>query len=265
MHKFKDRLKLVVQTGLRWLWVANSRWGATVSLPVKGKLVVVVLAYQVERMKNVESLIRSALKCTFVEKVIVSNNNPQLHIRNWVKLTEPRLILLDQSVRRGAGYRWELIRRESADFCLAIDDDILLFPKQIARLTGHLIAQPTVPHGLAGETDSGYIQQQETAVNFLCQVYAVSRQLVQAYFDRVQAIRFLDPTAAEKVEFFGDDLVISSAGADLPLIHNIGVVLRCTTASQNGVAISTLPGFNAERVVIRRSLNATQPGQVAQA
>jgi len=252
------RLKATARACLRLLWVFNGRFGPTVSLPFEFKGIVILSGYQAERMKNIEPLIRAALKCTFVEKVIVSNNNPQLRIRDWVKITDRRLTMTDQVVRRGAGYQWELIKQEAAHFALAIDNDILLFPRQMASLFAHLAAKPEVPHGLAGETGLGYIQSQETEVNTLFQVYAVTGRHVQRYFDQLKAIERIDQAVADSVEIFGDDLVISALGAGLPLIHNIGLVLRCATANRIGVATFSLADFDAKRAAIQKCLNAIQ-------
>jgi hypothetical protein len=258
------RLKSTARACVRLLWVLNSRVGLTVSLPLDLKGMVILTGYQAERMKNIEPLIRSALKCTFVEKVIVSNHNPLLHIRDWVKITDRRLTLTDQVVRRGAGYQWELMKQEAAHFVLAIDNDTLLFPRQMARLFAHVAAKPEVPHGIAGETNLGYIQSQEAEVNTLFQAYAVTGRHIQSYSDRLQAIRQIDQAAADGVEIFGDDLIISATGAGLPMIHNIGFVLRCATASERGVSTFTMTGFEANRVRIQQCLEATRAeGQVS--
>ncbi|HZY44713.1 MAG TPA: hypothetical protein VFF70_08190 [Anaerolineae bacterium] len=255
--QIQSGLKAIAKASLRQVWVLNSRIGPTVSLPFAFKLIVVLVGYEEKRMQNIEPLIRSALKCTFVEKVIASNNNPRLHIRDWVKITNPRLKLIDQIVPRGSGYRWVLIEQESANFILTIDDDILLCPQQMACLFAQLVAKPDVPHGLAGHADSGYIQCQDAAVNALYQVYAVTALQVKLYFERINEIRVLDQAVFDSIEYFGDDLVISAVGASHPLIHNVGFVLRCTTASQIGVATFTQPDFEAKRVAIQKCLAAT--------
>jgi glycosyltransferase involved in cell wall biosynthesis len=253
-------VKLGVSTILRWLWILNSRWGATVSLPRHDKVTVILLAYHEKRMRNIQPLVRSALKCTFVEKVIVSNNNPRLHIRDWVQCESPRVILIDQPVSRGTGYRWNLIQSDSSDYFLAIDDDVLLFPGQMARLIRQLAAQPEVPHGLAGHSPAGYIQSRETEVDSLFQVYAVTQRHVKIYFEHLQAIRALDPLAADSVEILGDYLVISSVSPRRPMIHAVGLILRCPTASQQGVAIHTRSDFQTRLAAIKNCLR--QLGQL---
>jgi hypothetical protein len=258
MNKFVARAvaqaKLAAKTILRWLWIVNSQWGPAVSLPGEGKVTVILLAYHAERMPNIQPLIRSALKCALVEQVLVSNNNPRLRIRDWVRLENPRVRLIDQPVDRSGGYRWTLAQSVPSEYLLAIDDDVLLFPWQMARLIKQLIARPEVLHGLAGQRPAGYVQNRETEVDNIFQVYAVTRQHVKIYHECLQAIRVLNPAAADSVEFLGEDLVISRAGTDRPVIHSIGFILRSSTAGQSGVALSTRSDFQIRREAIAACL-----------
>ncbi|MBA4322624.1 MAG: hypothetical protein C0408_07390, partial [Odoribacter sp.] len=52
------------------------------------KACAIVLSYA--RPKNIEWIVRALLLCPFIEKVIVSNNNPDLKIEDWVHIDDDR-------------------------------------------------------------------------------------------------------------------------------------------------------------------------------
>jgi hypothetical protein len=223
---------------LYWKWALNSRICREVSIPSGCKATVVLTAYREERMGNLDPLARSVLKCAFVEKVIVSNDNPRLRIADWVGVRDERLVLLDQPVRRGCKYRWELARAENAAYYLAIDDDVLVYPRQLARLFMHLINRQEVPHGLSGcRFPFRFLERKELEVDLLFEIYAVTREHLRVYFDYLRQLEGGTPGQGRGIDMMrGDFVVISHCGKGKPLIHDAGFISRCATAYAEGVA-----------------------------
>jgi hypothetical protein len=229
---------------LYWKWVLQVRTCRAVSVPSASKVTVVLTAYKKERMRNLDPLVRSVLKCRFVEKVIVSNDNPDLRIADWVMVHDERLVLLDQPARRGCKHRWELAQAENAAYTIAIDDDVLIHPKQLALLFTHLLDRQEVPHGLSGcKIPFEFHERQELEVDLLFEIYAVTREHVQAYFDTIEQLKARGTLPAEGLGKRGDFVVISHSGKARPVIHDVGFIARCASAYAEGVATFKEDGF----------------------
>lgn len=234
---------------LYWKWRVNGYIGRKQSLdPDTGNGILAILtSYNTERLKNIDPIIRSLLKCKFIEKVILSNHNPDIVIEQWVRVKDERLNLVNQNTRYGPGHRWEIAYKEDSDFIILIDDDLFIYPAQIKILFQHLFKQPGVPHGITGHYKSRYYQNLEMEVDTLHQVYAITRQHLEKYFELLHAIKTIDYLAYESIELYADDVLISRSSIDKPVIHNIGSLLRCDTARKRGVAVHMEENFIARR------------------
>jgi hypothetical protein len=192
-------------------------------------------------MKNIDHQLRNILKCTFVESVIVSNHNPDVRIEDLVSVKDRRVITLNQDVKRACGYRWRIARQLAFEYLVMIDDDILLFPNQLRILCRSLFAEPETPHGFSGmvHLQNGkfdYRERENREVDFLCEVYGVSRVHVERYFELEGLLAKIDQTFPDDVERLGDFIVISQTGVVRPKIHNSGKLLRSKTYTMPGVA-----------------------------
>ena len=203
--------------------------------------------YNPARMRNLEPLIRSILNCTFVDKLIVSNNNPEVRICERVRVRDPRLTLLDQPTRRGPGYSWVLADGEQGEYFLSIDDDVLLYPEQVARLFEHLVKRPGVPHGLAGVCGSKYVSCQEQEVDNLYVVYAVTRAQVRRYLEYARRIVQAGLASQDDVELWSDDILLSRTGSSRPVIHDTGFLLQALTCYHPQIALHKQQEFEARR------------------
>src|SRR5215813_10896125 len=72
--------------------------------PIDGKTCVVVLLSH-NRPQNMSLLVETALGNCFVTKVIVSNSNPKVKIRDWIASKDPRLIIIDETIPTQPGHR----------------------------------------------------------------------------------------------------------------------------------------------------------------
>jgi hypothetical protein len=141
------------------------------------------------------------------------------------------------------------------EYLIVIDDDLLLFPHQIENLFRGLVREPQRPHGLAGMQwgDDGsveYVQRTNDDVDFLCEIYAVTRAHVQRYGQLRDALAAYD-SVTDLIDAAADFVIVSAAGQRNPRIHDVGQIFRCTTFKQSGHAVHMERSFQSgvQRVV----------------
>ena len=255
---------------LRYFWnICRSRWRETlyhkwvldgyisppISLATDKKVTIVVPSYHASRARNLQPLVRSTLKCNFVEKIIISNHNPEIRLEDWVHTDDSRVVLMNHPVRRGCGHGWIVASKDSADFFIVIDDDMLIYPQQLAVLFKQLISQPEIPHGFIGRrVDGEYVMDRETEVEFLYNIYAVTKAHIQTYLKYTQEIITNGYASRESIEYWGDDIVVSHTGTGLPRIHKVGSIRQCKTTKTSGVATFTENQFDGRRLEVYRAL-----------
>jgi hypothetical protein len=256
-----DRISRMVSTQrLYWHWIRDVYTGPRVELQSNKKLTILLQSYL--RPWNMDRLVRAAARCAFVDKIILSNNHPEIDLEPRLTLRDPRLVLIQNRTRRHAGFRWHLARDEDADYILSIDDDVFLSPVQITNLFQSLISDPEVPHGLFGTRYRGapaltreerkktesYVYQREEEADVLHRVYAVHRTHVNHYF------RLLKGLGVHQSLTIGDDIVISFASKRRPQVHDVGPILSCPTSHQGGIAVHQNERFFSDRLIILNGL-----------
>lgn len=258
-------IKFLVKKILILKWLLSLKWGRYIFLDTDKKATVVLLSYK--RVKNIEPITRSFLKCNFIEKVVISNHNPEIKIEEWVKLKDERVILINQPKKRRCGYRWVIAQDEPADYFIAVDDDAFIYPEQIRKLFLFLIEEPKIPHGVKGSTCFDeeqnfvnlYFQQQNREVHVLHQIYFVTREHVKNYFKYLEQIKRNNPVVGEyvnplEVDSVGDDIVISHTGSSQAKIHDVGFILTCLTQYSEGIAIKSEKDFGKKRIPILKEV-----------
>ena len=223
------------------LWVLSGYIGRELSSVFPQKVTVLITYYSEVRMKNINYQIRNILKCTFVDRIIVSNHNPDIRINDKVDVENKNLILINQNVRRACGYRWNVAKTIDSEYLIAIDDDILLFPSQLKVLFEQLILKPDVPHGFSGmihlkNGEFEYREREDTDVHYLCEVYAVTKYHIRQYFEMESLLEKQDQTLPDAVERLGDYIVISQTGIRNPKIHKTTRIFRSETFKLIGVS-----------------------------
>lgn len=240
-----------------WIWVLNGCLRRPLRLDVKHKVTVIIASYSEKRVKNLARTVRSILKCDFVESVVISNHNPEIIIEDWVDINDERVHLINQPKRRGSGYVWIVAKKLNPRYLISIDDDLLIFPSQLAILFQHLLKNPEIPHGLVGGIGSMHYTQKEMEVDILYEIYAVTGKHLRRYAELVEAITTKSNVTEKLIEYWGDDIVISHSGTLRPLIHDSGLTLiRCDTAGEFGVAVSARTEFQDRRKKIQKALEA---------
>jgi len=236
------------------LWDLRVRLSRPVAVAVRQKAIVIIPTYSPERARGVAIAVRAVLRCLFVDTLIVSNHNPEIRIEDYVRIHDPRLVLLNQPTRRGCGYQWEVAASRDPEFLISIDDDIRPLPFQLALLFERLVADPQRPHGLMGSRGAEFFENREMEVGELNQVYAITAAQLRVYVALVAALTGRGLVTADLIEFWGDDILISRTGTRPPKIHAAGAVLRCATASDPRVAIHKQAEFRQRRSEVWNAL-----------
>lgn len=245
---------------LRYLqWQKNARLNSRVVLGRPEKLCIILLAWK--RMHNMEPIVRSLLRADFIERIIVSNNNPEYRIAEWIHLEDERLRLLDQPVKRAPGIRFELARAEPSRYFMSIDDDIFLYPEQVKQVFLHMLERQDAPHGIQGERFVGRqpnasrfniqlrngwqvaIRRTEAQVDVINMVYGFNRDQLEELYRLAQQLGVNVGEIAN-----GEDILLSLSGKERPWVHDTGQVAECISAAQQGVSTwRTRQNFFSER------------------
>ena len=232
------RLKYAIKNAV---WMLNGYIGKRVTIKTPEKVTVLITYFNPIRMKIINHQVRNILKCDFVEKVIISNHNPDVQIDEMLKIDDERLAIISQDRKRACGYRWRIAENLNAKYLIVIDDDIFLFPYQLGRLCENLIREPENPHGFSGMVSLGngeflYREKEDIEVDYLCEVYGVTRDHIGRYFEIESILAKEDSTLLDAIEHLGDFVVISKTGPQNSRIHNVGNLLRSKTFNMPGLA-----------------------------
>ena len=227
---------------------------------VEPKATAIILSYA--RPQNIQWIALALLKCDFIEKVIISNNNPEMKINSWIKIDDPRLEIQNQPVRRRAGYRYEIAKDLDSPYYIFIDDDLYLSCEQIEQMYAELLKNPDVAHGLWGQTievsESGAlsitngVHSINEPIDVINRAYFLARHHVDRFLEILKIIGINEVTNLK----FGDDMILSMSSKNKPQCHNIGHILECYTANMEGIAIWTEQSFDNIRGDLYKKLSA---------
>ncbi len=228
--------------------MANGYLGKRYSLSGPQKLTVLITYFNPARMTRIDHQLRNIFKCRFVEKVIISNHNPDVEIRRLIKVNDPRLKIMNQSVRRGCGYRWQIASEINPEYLVVIDDDLFLFPGQLTKLFKFLLAEQKIPHGLSGINclpDGSYEfrDREDRETDFLCEIYALTREHLGHYM-KTYADLSSNEQIIQMVNSTTDFILLSHTGVSRPKIHDVGRLFRDETFKTEGVAVHKKEMFN---------------------
>jgi len=110
----------------------------------------IVLSYK--RPKNISRICKTLIESDILDKLIVSNNNPDVNILDFIKFKHSKLEVVNQSSHRNSSYRFVIVEPLTSkyDGYIFIDDDIFLTTKQIIQLKTELEKAPNSIHGFFG-------------------------------------------------------------------------------------------------------------------
>lgn len=234
-------------------------------IPESEKLTVIVLNHK--RPENVGQIAQYVLRAGFVGKLIISNNSQEYPIEKYIKVKDPRLVLLNQAEPSGVGISFELAREHHARYYLRVDDDIFLHPAQLQWIYWNLRQSADRTHGIFGATFSPdknpdqewpfvHRRNADTTVEILNGLFAFTREHLEEYFRLCALLGITN----QKSLMNGEDIVLSYSGHKKPLIHNIGPIWECASEATPGVALhQSRPRFYEERWKIFSELKKIKP------
>ena len=222
-------------------------------IPESEKLTVIVLNHK--RPENVGQIAQYVLRAGFVGKLIISNNSQEYPIQKYIKVKDPRLVLLNQAEPSGVGISFELAREHHSRYYLRVDDDIFLHPAQLQWIYWNLRQSADRPHGIFGaafssdknpEQEWPFVHRRNAfaTVEILNGLFAFTREHLEEYFRLCALVGIMD----QKSLMNGEDIVLSFSGNKKPLIHNIGPIWECASEASPGVALhQSRPRFYEDR------------------
>jgi hypothetical protein len=213
----------------------------------------IVLSYK--RPQNMDRVILPLCESAAIDKVIVSNNNPEIDLRDALKrvMSEPKVELIQQAHRSICAKRFEIALHQPFDAYLCPDDDLFLTSTQIDALIDALAREPTRVHGVFGEIHSfrdgrlqlgGGICGIECEVDILNRCYAFTRAHLLQMAMLASELGYGDVGNA----LFVDDMLISHCGDGAPICHDFGPLDSCPTSDMPGIATYKEAGFDEARV-----------------
>lgn len=226
----------------------------------------ILLSYA--RPQNMQRIIDAMKKAKSCGRIILSNNQPNIDIFDYIDEPCDLLEVIQQDQEWGPVKRHCIARECPGEYFLCIDDDVFLTPEQIDLLVNELINDPSKLHGIFGEIiriKPGRIERRGGIFNVSCKVtvisrvYAFTRIHVRRFFEILHALGINDPRDVGP----GDDLVLSFTGMGRPRVHDLGPLQFCPTSSLKGVAMWKENDFFARRyrLFLRlRSLAARRAG-----
>lgn len=229
------------------------------------KLTVIVLNHK--RPENVGQIAQYVLRAGFVGRLIISNNSQDYPIGQFIKVRDPRLVLLDQPEPSGVGISFELARDYPSRYYLRVDDDIFLHPAQLQWLYWSLRQSADRPHGIFGaafsadktpELEWPFVHRRNACmpVDILNGLFAFTRAHLEEYFRLCALLGIAD----QKTLMNGEDIVLSFSGDRKPLIHPIGQIWECASEASPGVALhQSRPRFYEERWKLFSALEKIKP------
>ena len=221
----------------------------------------ILMSYR--RPANMEAIVGQLLRLRFVERVVLSNNNPDVDISEFVKRRDARLTIIEQPRRRPASIRAALARDHPAERYISLDDDIFLTAAQIETVYRGLLAEPDVVHGVQGGARThdgerpfrGDIRGDAT-VELVHRAYFFARPLVDEWFRLLDALGYATADALPNAE----DVIFSFAGRGRPRCHDVGGWIDCETSDAAGIALWREPDFDAPRAHVFDQLAARRVG-----
>ncbi|WP_431686419.1 hypothetical protein [Hahella sp. NBU794] len=199
------------------------------------------------RPENIQRIFGQLAKSKYIDKIIVSNNNPDVDLCVYIE-QHPKLRLIQQVVHYPPWIRFEFAAHEPANYFFSVDDDIFLSVEQIDLLLERLFDRPVVPHGVWGQrivnTPKGLklvdgVQGQSRSVDVLNRVYACTKEHVLNSF---KLLKILGLDHARKIGPF-EDVLLSFGSAERPFCHDLGVLEECDSSSSLEKALHMKPGF----------------------
>lgn len=267
-RRFCRAIALSCRKGHHSWFFALCAWHKAMKLdtvPASGSADVTAILLSYRRPQNIDPIIRSLLHCPSIRRIIVSNNNPEIRLEQWLSIRDSRIEIMHQAVRCQTTFRFMIATREQSEFFLCIDDDIFLLPSQIESLWSELRKDPEVPHGIFGQVYDAKTRSMRYAIHSvtrrvdgLNRVYAFTQKHLNE-FHRLAAALGLREGHSFWNRSLWDDLALSFTGSAKPMIHDLGRFLNCPTNADVSTAAMREPDFFPLRLHLFEELSKIKP------
>lgn len=220
-------------------------------------VLIIILSYR--RPQNINRIINAASSIKFCKEIIVSNNNPEINIFDFLERSEGQFHILQQKQRFPAAQRFQIAINSCSKYFIAIDDDLFLQPQQIELLIEHLRFNEAIPHGGPWGQKIFYDQDKirlkgwfypNSEVDVLNRSYAFTRNHVEKFFDLLHLL------GCKSIQDLGpaDDILLSFCGNQRPYCHDLGTWEECPTSHTPGIALWKEEGFASHRLDVFHKL-----------
>lgn len=208
-------------------------------------------------------LVNILLRCAFVDKIIVSNNNTNITIEDWIPTNDHRIVFRNEQENSFAIGRFFIAVQEPAEYFLCMDDDIFLRPNQLRVLAEALMNQPETIHGMFGtnlekdEQGCPFLHRGQFGLtgplDFIQRVYFftndhVTKFMQLLHFAKQQQLAFYDELK------LCDDILLSFSSIGKPMCHDIGLFVDDSTSNKQGIALFANDSFVETRTRIASQL-----------
>ncbi|MCG6870655.1 MAG: methyltransferase domain-containing protein [Gammaproteobacteria bacterium] len=212
-------------------------------------LVVVIPVYS--RPGNLKWILKAPLACRFVRRIVVSNANTGIDIRDYIPFSDPRLVAINEPRRYGVGIRWIRCLEQDSDFYLSFDDDLFLATETIHRLFEQVRSCPSAPAGIHGNIfvpdpdgshrDPAGGRRRSGPVHALWGAFCCTREQLEHCKQLADRLAIHLPDTNN-----GEDILLSLSGTTLPRAVDLPW-FACRTAT-TGIAIhKNHAGFDEQR------------------
>jgi len=205
------------------------------------------------RPQNIQEICQEILQVQGLVRLIISKNDPSLDISRYLSLSDPRIIVVHQPAKKSAAVRTFISAQLPELLQFSVDDDLFLTTAQIELLLQHLRRDSSRLHGFFGQTFS-YSDSVLDVTCGLCRAEQPVDVLNRAYFytksHAQRAVALMSHYLGDDQDGPFDDIFLSRAGAERPLIHAIGGWRDCPSSNEKGVALWLEEGFMARRAEV---------------
>jgi hypothetical protein len=235
------------------------RFGPAIGARTPAKCTAVIASYL--RPENIQTIVNALVKCKFIGKIVISNQNPDITMEDYVDTEDDRVLILNSLKREYPGYRFKVASTLPGEYFMILDDDIFMFPEQIRRFFSHLVSDPSVPHGFhgtryvpiagkAGRFRYEHIAGREAVVDILHQGYAVSDDHIKRMLEIGCLLAEQERFKSEGQTNFVDDIMISFSSNNRARVHNLAPILTCPTSLVADIAVSGQADFDLNRDMV---------------
>ncbi len=278
LNTFKRLLRISLSNGIWNTFVSAVRfvhwlirygiWRFRCLLPFKlskrssDSFTAILLSY--ERPYNISPILQSLLKCEFIEEVIVSNNNPDVDLRSYIKISDKRLNLVQHTERKSCAYRFDLAKNAQCASVICLDDDLFFYPSTLRRLCEEFTVNDNTPLGMTGfrvdwdKTTESHLEvsrfrDEDETVDVLNRCYLFNRRHLTRYFELSRYIQRTDPSLSEDLSLFDDILISASGGTQARVCHS-GDYIPCPSGMDAALAVHRRDSFTAVRIRVLKLL-----------